>query len=222
MKSSINGKQKDRVASYAGGMLNRVNGSVPSTQLDDKRKPYRARGCRGGASRKGRNSRKNQSITHSRQNEENDPSRLNNNSYFNDSDKYETHSDNVKENSHFFSNNKARTLSILPTGSEMNVCQGTNGLITESTIEIDLLDQSQPVTDSMFSARAAKSNLPDVLRERIPKSSTSKGATVFSAIDRPASTSLTGDGNIGGGFSFFCISPRSFLSGRKAKTQRPH
>jgi len=203
MQSRTNGNQRDRVASYAGGMLNRVNGGGPSIQVPNKKKPYRARGCRGGASRKGRSNRKNQSKTHSRQNEENDPSRLNNNLYAKDFDRHDTRSDNPKVNTHVFSDNKARTLSILPT---------------ESTIEIDLIDQSRQVVAHGMSRKdyGPKSIPTDVLHTRGPTSAT-KGATLSGAIARPASISFTGDGSVGGGFSFFCISPRSFLSGRKAR-----
>lgn len=220
MKSSINGKQKDRVASYAGGMLNRVNGGGSSAHAHDKKKPYRARGCRGGASRKARSSRKNPPMTHSRQNEENDPSRLNHNSYVEGADKHDTPSDGTKSSPCVFSDNPARTLSILPTGSELNVYQGTSGGITESTIEVDFLGQSQHVADSMSRQCEPKPIRPNVLHERAP-TSTSKGAIVSSAIDRPPSNAVAGDGIDSGGFSFFCISPRSFLTGRKTRTQRP-
>lgn len=220
MKSGNNGKQRDRVASYAG-MLTRVNGGEPPAQVHDKKKPYRARGCRGGQSRKGRNSRKNHSIAHSRQNEENDPSRVNNYSYVKNSGTRKCYSDNTKLNTEVFSNNKVRTLSILPSGSELNVYQGTSGHITESTIEINILDRTQQF-DGSRSSKCERALTPlDVLQNRASKPKT-KNATASSEIDRPASASSTADGNVGGGFSFFCISPRSFLSGRKLRSQKNH
>jgi len=230
MKSSNNGKQRDRVASYTG-MLKRVNGGEPPAQVHDKKKPYRARGCRGGQSRKGRNSRKNHSIAHSRQNEENDPSRVNNYSYdpsrvnnysyVKNTGTRKCYSDHTKLNTEVLSDNKVRTLSILPSGSELNVYQGTSGHITESTIEINILDRTQQL-DGSLSSKCERALAPlDVLQNRAAKPKT-KNVTGLSEIDRPASASSTADGNGGGGFSFFCISPRSFLSGRKSRSQKNH
>lgn len=63
MTFNIQSKQRDRIASYtkAGSVSNNTGGHVsgPSSDFSSaennrKKKPYRARGCRGGASRKGR------------------------------------------------------------------------------------------------------------------------------------------------------------------------
>mmetsp|Transcript_4742 Transcript_4742/g.8432 ORF Transcript_4742/g.8432 Transcript_4742/m.8432 type:complete len:87 (+) Transcript_4742:2-262(+) len=84
------------------------------------------------------------------------------------------------------------------------------------------MDQSQRCAGSTFTSNCEpKPILPDALHDRAAQS-TNSGARAPSAIARPASSTGKSDrdGSSGGGFSFFCISPRSFLSGRKAKTQR--
>lgn len=246
MKSQTNNKQRDRVASYAsGGMTNRVNHGGPSSQVNQKKKSYRARGCRGGASRKGR--MKQELSNHSRQddNEENDPSRLNNNSeeqsfkraapkdgsqprkVADASNKrelkrtYEVLSENKSTNAEDVSPGKMRTLSILPNGTEMDA----NAFGGEGTHS----DPSTGMNDEQHDGAAVVSNgnksevkpiLPGTLQEK-PAHSTTRSA--LSAIARPTSSAAKSDAREGGysGFSFFCVSPRSFLSGqKKSKSQR--
>jgi len=243
MKSQLNTKQRDRVASYSGGTLNKVNAGGPSVQVNQKKKPYRARGCRGGASRKGR---KKQPIIHTGQNEENDPSRLNNNnsdklsSYnaqapkectehqkpvaMNDHETKHANSgsgvDASKMTTQDHHHNKARALSILPNVGGLDANQGPSGHATASNEDFNLVDQAQSHIDSTFIR--SKPILPGVLTDSATRS-TNKRVHALSAIARPSSASSGGksDGNSGGGFSFFCISPRSFLSGtKKAKTPK--
>lgn len=263
--SQADGKQKDRVASYAGGMLNRATSSGgTSIQASQKKKPYRARGCRGGASRKGR---KKQSMnSSSQQNEENDPSRLNTNSgkrpcegsqknkfvatanKDDDTKRTSDGSDKAGLKDQDNSRNKLRSLSILPNvyeqtsgdgvteanvgielilpnGGGLNVHEGTSGEgATEANVGIDLLDESQRSTGSK-SKRKSYELLDPVLPGVLQNStihSVHRDATAPSAISRPTSASSSSagtadarDGISNGGFSFFCISPRSFLTGNK-------
>lgn len=214
--------------------MNRSNSDGPSIQqTNQKKKPYRARGCRGGASRK---SRKKQTINDpSRQNEENDPSRLNNNS--------ENHSDNIHAPQEDTSNkrdtkhasggadkprsdtqvdcqSKMRTLSILPKGSGLSVHQGASGHASEANAGVRLMDQSQHHANNICDSKPI---LPNVVNDSTSDSAR-RGANILSAIARPTAASggrsNNREGHISGGFSFFCISPRSFLSGQR-KTKSP-
>lgn len=201
--SHKNGKQRDRVASYAGGMLNRSNsggGTSSSIQVNQKKKSYRARGCRGGASRK--SSRKKQIADE--ENEENDPTLLNSH-IMHDAATKQTISidDSEKRRSkrQVDSENKMRTLSILPK------------------------EEVKQMDHSVNNIAGSKSSLPNVLHDTTNHTTTTIKSTsnVQSVIGRPSAstTSKSDAGHTSGGFSFFCISPRSFLSGkRKAKSPR--
>mmetsp|Transcript_14411 Transcript_14411/g.34751 ORF Transcript_14411/g.34751 Transcript_14411/m.34751 type:complete len:237 (+) Transcript_14411:100-810(+) len=232
--SHTNGKKRDRVASYAGGILDRANIGGSSVEVTQKKKAYRARGCRGGASRK---NRKKQPITnHSRQNEENDPSRLNTISECHASHEGSPHrkpnntsskrdnkhtsggSDKSVLSSQASSQNKTRTLSILPNRSGLSVHKsGTGG----RTAENGLVDQSQHHTNN---TGGPKPILPTTLSDSATQTTARGGNNIPSAIERPAANSSTGrsndQGGQTGGFSFFCISPRSFLSGQVKKNHR--
>ena len=251
MKARTNGKQRDRVASYAGGGSGSNGGGGPSSssssllQANQKKKPYRARGCRGGVSRKTKKKQQQQAmqlqmkqqqqqqttaknpsaIMKSDSNEENDPSRLNNLKH--DGSVFVNASINVDSGKPDTANtirpdNKMRTLSILPNGSILNVHATAGGGeydATESNVETELISSS--------SIHATRSNTGE-FRPFLPGHAF-QGMIVpaaSSAIARPtnattASSSTASSG--GGGFSFFSISPRSFLSGqKKTKASRLH
>ncbi len=228
--SNINWKQKDRVAYYGEVMLNGVNGGGPSILAKQKKKSYRARGCRGGASRKGR---KKHSLHH--ENEENDPRRQNTNSEFNVGATDED-SQNCKEvdasnnrdtdehvsgdrsyesmsNSQVQTQKKMRTLPILPKSSGLSLRLGSSEHTLKSYSEAELWDQSQNRTNT---ARDPTSIVTDINCNSAPCGMTESGSHTNA---RPDSNPSDGsDGRTGVGFSFFCISPSSFLSGRmKAK-----
>ncbi|KAL9183473.1 hypothetical protein ACHAXT_004329 [Thalassiosira profunda] len=221
MRSQQHGKQRDRVASYAGGvggMLPRINSSgggegdglQPPTQ---KRKPYRARGCRGGASRKSRKHRPQSAAAGGPRDEENDPSRLNTNED-NDAVDASDKADAAKPNSAKPSRqaNAMRQMAILPSGSGLNVHQ--TGGEPNAAIEVVALGAS---------AAGGQPILPGALQNNNIAPSAN---CALSAIARPAPpSSARGAPSPGGsGFSFFCISPRSFLSGQRkaAKAPRMH
>lgn len=235
------GKQKDRVSSYAGGVggggggiLNRPSSGGPAIQDNHKKKPYRARGCRGGASRKGR---KKQATNddHSRQNEENDPSRLNTNPEKRSHNanatrdgsqhlKYNTTSSGKRESAKHGcagsdktrsidvgpKQNKTRTLSILPNNSSHQ----SESVLSESNESAELSAQAQNGANNS----EHKPILPGACSETVHLTSKSN---VHRAIARPASSSAGAkDAHNAGAFSFsfFCISPRSFLSGQRKET----
>jgi hypothetical protein len=226
--------QKDRVANYGQVMISGSSGGQ-AILANHKKKSYRARGCRGGASRKGR---KNHS-SHP-ENEENDPRRLNANtekmlcnncthevgpqnrnvvnaSNNRDTDKHASgnRSDESKSNSHVQSQKKMRTLPILPNSSGLTLSQGFSEHRLKTCSDIELLDQSLYCTNT---GRHPTTILADI-NCNISRCSMTKSG--HSAIARPDSTpSDSYDRKIGVGFSFFCISPSSFLSGRRKAKYR--
>jgi hypothetical protein len=234
--SNINGKQKDRVAYYGEVMLNGLSGGGPSILANQKKKSYRARGCRGGA----RRGRRNHSVNH--ENEENDPRRLNaileekpfnihvvcdggsqnlkvydasNNRYTDehasgDGSGESKSSDEFKSNSHVQCQKKMRTLPILPNSIGLSVRQGASGYTSKTYSEAELLGQSHNRTNT---SRDPTTILAGITCNISPRGMKKSG---ISAISRPASAPSDGsDGKTAVGFSFFCISPSSFLSGRR-------
>ena len=200
--SHKNGKQRDRVASYAGGMLNRSNsggGTSSSIQVNQKKKSYRARGCRGGASRK--SSRKKQIADE--ENEENDPTLLNSHIMHGAATKQTISidgSEKRRSKRQVDSENKMRTLSILPKEEVKQMDHGVNNIGSRSILPNALNDTANHTTTTIKNT-----------------------SNVQSVIGRPSASnaSKSNAGHTSGGFSFFCISPRSFLSGkRKAKSPR--
>jgi len=224
--SNNNGKQKDRVAYYGEVMLNGVNNVGPPIFANQKKKSYRARGCRGGASRKGRNKH---SLHH--ENEENDPRRLNTNSentsfngrapdegsqkrkvvvasYNRDTDEHANGDRSYESKSN--SQKKMRTLPILPNSSGLSLRLGNSDHTLKTSSEAELLDQSQTRTNT---GRDPTTILTNINCNSAPRGMTKSGSH---AIARPDPTPSDGrDGGTGVGFSFFCISPSSFLSGRR-------
>ncbi len=220
--SNNNGKQKDRVAYYGEVMLNGVTSVGPSILANQKKKSYRARGCRGGASRKGRNKH---SLHH--EDEENDPRHLNTNSEntsfngcapdenkvvvaSNNRDTDEHASGNRSYESKSISQKKMRTLPILPNSSGLSLRLGNSNHTLKTSSEAELLDQSQ--------TRSNSGRYPTTIHTNINCNSAPRGITKSGshAIARPNSTPYDGsDGGTGVGFSFFCISPSSFLTGRR-------
>ena len=224
--SNNNGKQKDRVAYYGEVMLNGVTSVGPSILANQKKKSYRARGCRGGASRKGRNKH---SLHH--EDEENDPRQLNTNSEntsFNgcapneysqnhkvvvasnnrDTDEHASGDRSYESKSN--SQKKMRTLPILPNSSGLSLRLGTSDRTLKTSSKAELLDQSQTRTNTGC--------YPTTILAKINCNSAPRGMTKSGshAIARPNSTPYDGsDGGSGVGFSFFCISPSSFLTGRR-------
>ncbi|KAL3763807.1 hypothetical protein ACHAW5_002311 [Stephanodiscus triporus] len=228
--SNINGKQKDRLAYYGEVMLNGVSGGGPSILANQKKKSYRARGCRGGA----RRGRRNHTVNH--ENEENDPRRLNeileekpfnihvrdgglqnlkvydaSNNRYTDEHTSGDGSDESKSNSHVHCQKKMRTLPILPNSIGLSIRQGgANGYTSKTYSEAELLGQSHNRTNT---GRDPTTNLPGITCSISPCGMKKSG---ISAISRPASAPSDGnDGKTAVGFSFFCISPSSFLSGRR-------
>jgi hypothetical protein len=246
---------KDRVAYYGQVMIS-GNGGGQSIVANQTKKSYRARGCRGGASRKGR---KNYSSHH--ENEENDPRRLNastenipfhnfthdvesenrnivNASNNRDVDKHAScnRSDESKSDPQAQTQKKTRTLPILPNSSELTFYQdsGEHRMKSYSNdVEVQLLDQPLYRTNTGRDPTKIRANMniyPGIEVELLdqplyrtnigrvhcnidPCSMTKSG---HPAIARPDSTPSDGnDGNSGVGFSFFCMSPSSFLSGRR-------
>ena len=185
----MNGKQRDRIASYAMNNSYRSNTTannatgnaaaiVPSIQVNQQRrkKSYRARGCRGGASRKNSSRKKNlDSID-----EENDSRVLNNN---------ETIKHSANKHTSKSRSNKTRTLSILPKEEIKHLPQ----------LRSDAADDGdKPILPS----RDIREN--PIAMNRIQ-----------SVIARPSAHGKSNAGSQMGGFSFFSISPRSFLTGKK-------
>jgi hypothetical protein len=240
----INDRQNDRSASCVGGMLNRSSNGGPSVEAMHRKKSYRARGCRGGASRKGR---KKQTLTsESRQDEENDPHRLNVNSdqrqfngdslgsmrhwkIANASDILDTETESstsdVPDESK--SNNRRvhpqrnhRSQSLAPSGSGTKIYQGFSGSASDADIEVELLDRSQhPVHFGRGTMPILPMHYDDTQHAMLMPSANC--VREISAISMPEKRSDTSEGQSAvGGFSFFCISPCSFLSGKREKMER--
>lgn len=234
VKFHINDEQNDKSAPCARGMLNRTNNGRPSVQANQKKKPYRARGCRGGASRKGR--KKQTPISDSRQDEENDPYRLNNNceqrQYSDDLSETMLHckidlrastsggSVESASNIHFVSQRKIQSQSFVPYGDGSNVHERNSGTASDADIEVELLDCSK---NCGHYDRGTMPILPrrcDDTPHAILAASVN-GINKIPAVCIPEKRSNDSYGQtIGGGFSFFCISPCSFLSGKIKKTER--
>jgi hypothetical protein len=234
----INDEQNDESVPYARGMLNRTNSGGPSVQSNQKKKPYRARGCRGGASRKGR--KKQTPISDSRQDEENDPYRLNNNC------EQRRSSDHLSEtiqhckvfhaadmrasirsgpiesisDIHSYSQQTVQSQLFVPYGDGSNVHQRTSGTASDANIEVELLDRSK---NRDHYGRGTMPILPlhcDDTSHAILAASVN-GINKIPAVCMPEKRFDDTDGQSnGGGFSFFCISPCSFLSGQRKKMER--
>ena len=245
MKSSSNNKQKDRIASYARqGMEDGLN-----KKSANQKSSYRARGCRGGTSRKTSSNRKKiSSGVGDVYNEENDPSRVNssqrsqhsaNPKATNDSSEltYKKHSVLVDtsstssskskttskprkrrsrrcstksndEDSKSDGNHKGLSLSILPNNGA-GLTDGVDG------VEVELSNPTLPILPASNAAYACAE------RENITTQRPAGSPRKFSSIiGRPSSpTSRTANS---GGFSFFCISPRSFLGGKRRGLSSPN
>ncbi len=161
-----------------------------STQVNHKKKNYRARGCRGGASRKSKTKKQQQSASSS--GVENDPTLLNANVEKQTThDIHEEASDSKQTGS---DKAKARSLSILPN---------TSGLADQEGLESDVDGEA-----------SSKPILPSMTYENVLHNTT-RAQNNQPAIARPTSSNKSEGLSGGGGFSFFCISPRSFLSGRR-------
>jgi hypothetical protein len=239
--SNINGKQKDRVAYWSGSGTSSGGGSYI---LADQQKSYRARGCRGGTSRKNR--KKYQPSKH--ENEENDPHRLNISgkhpykNHVNDEDPpgYKIAADD-SSNKHYAEEisessggsrileesklesqahpqRKMRTLPILPSSSGLSVReedQQKQEIQTEKS-EAELLIQSRDIKTN--NGHSPTNSLAHIhFNSTTPRNTTVSGR--ISAIARPSSAQSPGRQS-GVGFSFFCVSPSSFLAGRFAAKQK--
>jgi len=192
----MNGKQRDRLASYAMNNSYRSNytaannatgnaaagPSIQANKQQRRKKSYRARGCRGGASRKNSGRKKNlDSID-----EENDMRVLNNNET-----KHLANNNMSKRRS-----NKTRTLSILPK-EEIKYLPPLRSDAAG--------DGDKPILPS----NDIRENPAIVVTHRTRKSN------VQSVIARPSAHGKFNAVGHMGGFSFFSISPRSFLTGKK-------
>jgi len=190
----MNGKQRDRIASYAMNNSYRSNytaannatgnaaagQSIQANQQRRRKKSYRARGCRGGASRKNSSRKKNlDSID-----EENDCRVLNNNEI--------KHSANNNMSSR---SNKTRTLSILPK-------EEIKYLLPLRSDAAD--DSDKPILPSR-----------DIRENPVAATNRTRTRNVQSVIARPSAHGKFNAVGHMGGFSFFSISPRSFLTGKK-------
>ena len=193
----MNGKQRDRIASYAMNNSNSYRSnttannnnatgtgnvaagpSIQANQQQRRKKSYRARGCRGGASRKNSSRKKNLDSI--------DEENLNNNVI-----KHSANNNMSKSRS-----NKTRTLSILPK-EEIKYLP---------PLRSDAADDSdKPILPS----RDIRKNPTAPHRHR------TRTRNVQSVIARPSANEKSNAVGQMGGFSFFSISPRSFLTGKK-------
>ncbi|KAL7445037.1 hypothetical protein ACHAXM_009728 [Skeletonema potamos] len=224
-------------------------GLPPSGQLFERKKQYRARGCRGGAYRKGRtqrsasyNMRRDQERRGrvddaSAHQEENDPRHLNRHrtSYYNRHHNYyhrhhhhhqnyhdRPHPSNFikKKSSDHSHNSKFRTLSILPDGEDIHLEDD------EPTYPSDNLVGNDAGADKADSS-------PNVLTPILPSKSSDitaaapiaeSTAVPQTAVIAPISKKVVQE-TVGAGitkqaacsFSFFALSPSSFLTGKKTK-----
>ncbi len=224
-------------------------GIPPSGQQQqfERKKQYRARGCRGGAYRKGRtqrsasyNMRRDQerrSNLDASAHQENDPHRVNRNhtsSYHHhnhNNRNYRNHHRNQKyhgrrphpnnnfikkESSERCHDAKSRTMSILPSGEDFH---------TES-------DEASCTSDIVVKTATDKTNpSPEVLAPILPSSSSEStaAAPLAEPVVVPKSTVIGPPPKVSQevvtkqaacNFSFFALSPGSFLSGKKAKSRR--
>jgi len=220
--SNINGgKQKDRVAYWSGSGSN-FGGE--SSIMADQKKSYRARGCRGGTSRKNR--KKYQPSKH--ENEENDPPHRLNMSGKHTCKKHVTDEDPLRYkvatgdfsdkrfaeevsggsqsleestlDSRAHPQRKMRTLPILPSSNGLSVRE-EDQQNHEMKSEAELLIQTRDIKTN--NCHSPTNSLE----------TTTSGS--ISAIARRSSAQSPGRQS-GAGFSFFCISPSSFLAGRFA------
>jgi len=194
----MNGKQRDRIASYAMNNSYRSNytaannatgnaaagPSIQANQQQRRKKSYRARGCRGGASRKNSSRKKNLDST----DEENDSTVLNNNIEI----KHSANKNMSKSRSY-----KTGTLSILPKEEFKHL----------PPLRSDAVDDSdKPILPSRD------------IRENLIATHRTRTRNVQSVIARPSANGKSNAVSQMGGFSFFSISPRSFLTGMKTST----
>lgn len=232
-----NNKQNDRTISCAGELMNIPSSGAASAHANQKKKPYRARGCRGGASRKGR--KKQTPTSDSRQDEENDPNRLNNNRgqrrHNNDSFARMRHyrpynasdvRDNETESSISCGSNESKSSTQLYSprkssyGSTSKIHKEFSGSASEEDIEVELLDRSQ---NRPHYGRETRPILParDDDTSSVLLAANANGLNSIPAVSMPEKIVDDRDGQTtGGGFSFFCISPCSFLSGQRKKMER--
>jgi len=237
MKSS-NAKQKDRVASYARRGLE-----------DNQKTAYRARGCRGGTSRKPSANRKKTSSNGDVHNEENDPSRLNSSQRCqfptssmttNDSTEltYQKHSELV--NTSTKSSSKAKTTSKPrkrrsrrcsaksnddenkpdgnPKGLSLSILPNNGPGLTDDvdSVEVELSNPILPILPGTTADHAAAAEMESKAAKRPAAGSPRKFSSI---IGRPSSPISRTANN--GGFTFFSISPRSFLGGKRRGVPSP-
>ena len=239
-------------------------GLPPSGQQFERKKQYRARGCRGGAYRKGRtqrsasyNMRRDQvrrGQLDASAHQENDPHRLNRHhtSYHHNHHNHNHHNHNhhnrnqrnhhphhhrnqhyhgrrphpsnfiKKESSDHSHDPKSRTLSILPSGENVQpegdeaTCPTDDDVVRTATSDkADPLPEVQaPILPNISSDSAASAPLPEPAV--VPKSAViapiSKVAKEHSIVTKQAVCN----------FSFFALSPSSFLTGKKAQNGRSY
>mmetsp|Transcript_7945 Transcript_7945/g.11831 ORF Transcript_7945/g.11831 Transcript_7945/m.11831 type:complete len:255 (+) Transcript_7945:80-844(+) len=253
MTDSHQTRQQERSAPMA------EQGLPPSGQQFERKKQYRARGCRGGAYRKGRTQRsasynmrrdqerRGQLDTSAHQ--ENDPHRLNRHhtSYHHNHHNHNHHNRNHRNHHHHHHRNqhyhgrrphpsnfikkessdhshdaKSRTLSILPSGEDVQpegdeaTCPtDVDAVRTATSDKTDQLpDVQAPILPSSSSDSAASAPLPEPAVA--PKSAViapiSKVAKEHSIVTKQAVCN----------FSFFALSPSSFLTGKKAQNGRSY
>ena len=198
--NNIKKNGKDRVASY---------GSGGTSSQHQKKKSYRARGCRGGSSRKAGARRKQFA---NNENEENNPSLLNtipehenvNNTQVGASSHPKQPAMQRRASAEQYENTM-RGVSILPKGGEVKQMNAPPPHRSTNP-----LDNAKPILPSV----------PLINANHTAVSMNGK-RNVSSVIGRPSSASNKPDTRNNTGFSFFSISPRSFLSGkRKAMSPR--
>lgn len=237
MKSSSNAKQKDRVASYARQGLDGLN-----NKSTNQKSSYRARGCRGGTSRKpSTNRKKSSSDDGDVHNEENDPSRLNSGQrcqFTNDSSEltYKKHSELVDTSSKSSSkaktaskprkrrsrrcstksnedeskpdgNRKGLSLAILPNNGA-GLTDGVDG------VEVELSNPAPPILPATNATHAAAERESKTTQR--PAGSPRKFSSIIGRPSSPISRTTNS-----GGFTFFSISPRSFLGGKRRGVSSP-
>lgn len=217
-------------------------GLPPSGQQFERKKQYRARGCRGGAYRKGRtqrsasyNMRRDQerrSNLDASAHQENDPLRLNrHHSYHRNfrnhhhhhhrSQQYygrRPHPSNLikKESSERCRDAKSRTLSILPSGEDIHSESDEASCPSDNVVRNTTSDKTNPsspeVSVPILPSSSSDSAVVAPLAEltTVPKSAV---IAPISKVDRESVVTKQAAYN----FSFFALSPSSFLSGKKTK-----
>ena len=250
------GKPRDKVSAYAkAGTMSNWTSSKPSKNAGGnsnedvrlKKKHYRARGCRGGASRKGRKKHPNRQQHDDREAQENlDPSPNTDlpTSGFVPNEVEETEPKKILVQSQNVSSKHScqgivegdrrhKKVTFAPTPSHHNSCE-------KHSYNHSIIDSSKEGTKRhkfmhTFGGRGHKSTTVQAqaqAQERIPLSILPKESdgNIELLIDEsanhkraisPANRSNAKDSPARSpGFSFFSISPRSYLTGRKSKAQK--